>query len=154
MLPCFKTLCSVDEVFDRSDLYSLGELDGYEEWGWRRAGYYVGNTRLGHVTVGLRLPRGYALLLTFAAVGTANGLTDATLIDLTSIKATPNGITISDAVSTITALDAGRSTITHPHSNADATSSVPRQLAAFERIFPLTRVILSSSCVAETRSKI
>ena len=73
---------------------------------------------------------------TFAAVGTANGLADATSIDVTSIVATPNEVTISDAVSTATALDTGRPTVTHPHSNADATSSVPRQLAALERFLP------------------
>ena len=63
---------------------------------------------------------------TFAAVGTANGLTDATSIDVTLIEAAPNDVTLSDAVSTATALHVGRSIIAHLHSNADATSSILR----------------------------
>ena len=32
MSPCFKRIRSADGVFNRSGPYSLGELDGLEEW--------------------------------------------------------------------------------------------------------------------------
>ena len=77
---------------------------------------------------------------TFAAV-----VTDATSIDVTSIEATPNDVTISDAVSTATALHTRRSTITHVHSNADATSSVPR-LPLSKDFFPYEGLLKLAMC--------